>query len=104
MPNPYLPDELAETLEPEEREPDEVSWCRACERRHAGTCRTPKLGDELGHPIEPSQRWARLVGILKDPAAAKWAVVRVYRPGDRTGIPTGEYRRAWLLVPYEVSR
>lgn len=58
------------------------------------------LGDEIGFAMEPDYLYARLVGILKDPKAAKWAIVRRYQPGDRVGVPTGEYYRVWLLVPW----
>lgn len=62
--------------------------------------RLPKLGDELGYNMEPDKLWARLVGIRKDPNVTKWAVIRLYRECDRVGVPTGEYRVAWMLVPW----
>lgn len=61
-----------------------------------------ELGDELGHPMEPGDRYGRVVGIRKDDCKPiEQIIIRKYEPGDRLGIPTGEYRTSWLIVAYE---
>jgi hypothetical protein len=62
----------------------------------------PSIGDEVASSIEPSVRWARIVGFLKSkPDPQFWGcpefggavIVRVFQKDD-TDFPTGEYRRA----------
>lgn len=60
-----------------------------------------RLGAELGHPMEPSQLFGRVVAIRKDPDVPprKRVVVRQYQATDRLGIPTGE-----LVIPHWILR
>lgn len=65
---------------------------------------TIAIGDELGHAMEPSVRWARLVAVRHIPEREIHRyVVRVYNLDDKPGIPTGEYRTtsAYGLQPYQ---
>jgi hypothetical protein len=64
-----------------------------------------ELGDEIGHPMEPGKRCGRIVGIRKDGCRPiERFIYRKYKPDDRLGIPTGEYRTTWLCAPYEGPR
>ena len=59
-----------------------------------------QLGDLVGHPMEPSDLYARVVGLRKDKCTPMERVImRVFQPGDTT-FPTGEYRTSWLVVPW----
>ena len=62
----------------------------------------PKLGDTVGHPLEPSIRYARLVGIYwhrKGAIPVMRYIVRRFQPDD-TWDPTGEFCQTWMLVPW----
>lgn len=64
-----------------------------------------ELGDELGHPMEPCDRYGRVVGIRKDDCRPIEKIIyRRYEPGDRLGIPTGEHRSTCMCVAYEGPR
>lgn len=71
--------------------PDDVTGC------------TVRLGDTLGHPQEPGERYGRVVGLgHDDPETGKpyiWGgiVVRKYRGGDGRW-PTGSVRSTWMAV------
>lgn len=61
---------------------------------------TVELGDTVGHPTEPYERFGRVVGIRKDNCKSiEQFVVRMFKPDD-SWFPTGEYRTTWFLVAY----
>ena len=63
-----------------------------------------RLGVEIGHALDPTMLFGRLVAIQHhvEREIHKY-VLREYRDGDRLGIPTGGYRTIArpFLVPYE---
>ena len=61
---------------------------------------TVALGACLGHAMEPSWRWGRLVAIRHHEEGIKKYVIRKYNPEDVLW-PTGGYCTTWLLVPHE---
>jgi hypothetical protein len=62
---------------------------------------TPALGDILGHPQEPYERWARIVGFRKDDCKPiHQVIIRLFaNPNERW--PSGEYRTTGFLIPWE---
>lgn len=60
-----------------------------------------KLGDTLGHPMEPYRRFGRVVAIRKDNCKAIERVVfRCFKDGDGAW-PTGEYRSSAFICAWE---
>lgn len=57
-----------------------------------------ELGTALGNGQEPSVRWGRLVGILKQTKRMPY-IVREYKEDDGW-IPTGDYRRTAFAIPW----
>jgi hypothetical protein len=62
------------------------------------------VGTELGHPLEPQYLFARVVGILHDERLTNRVIARMYQPGDRLGVPTGDYYRPLVTVRYTDGR
>jgi hypothetical protein len=60
-----------------------------------------ELGDILGNPQEPYERWARVVGLRKDDCRSiEYVIIRLFsNPAERW--PTGAYRTTWMTVPWE---
>lgn len=77
----------------------------ATRRDSSGAARKPgdtaRLGDILGHPMEPDLRWARIVGFRKDDCKPIESVIVRLFVNEREHWPTGEYRTTWMLVPWE---
>jgi hypothetical protein len=62
-----------------------------------------RIGDLLGHPVEPVLVWARVTGFLHQ-VEGRNVIVRTFTDSDLEAgraWPTGEYRMAWLCVPYD---
>lgn len=70
-----------------------------------GEAKEIRLGDTLGHPQEPHERWGRVVGLSHDdPETGKpyiWGgcVVRKYQDGDGRW-STGAMCSTWMVVPW----
>ncbi len=60
------------------------------------------VGDEVALSIEPSERWARIVGIRHHETGMRKFIVRVFRPEDER-FPTGEYRTTSTIAMYPWS-
>jgi hypothetical protein len=62
------------------------------------------LGDILGHPLEPDERWARVIGIRKDDCRPIESVIIRLFVDRHERFPSGGYRTTWLAVPWEGAR
>lgn len=59
-----------------------------------------ELGDILGHPQEPDERYARVMAIRKDIRNARGVTFRRYEPGDGW-FPTGTYGTSAFVCAWE---
>jgi hypothetical protein len=59
------------------------------------------LGDIIGHPLEPYQRYARIVAIRKDDCRRMDAVIfRLFKDNTERW-PSGEYCSSAFICPWE---